>query len=386
MDYDRFKDSPIGELVPIEIPTRDGTVDHWAFVPEPLPDSFSLQPETHLAVSEADQELGMLEGIATMLPNPQLLVRPLIRTEAVSTSALEGTYAALPEVFEAELAGPGDRAEVREVVNYLNATETALGRIEGEPVHMNMIRDLHGILFAGVRGDTPETGSVRSIPVLIGPPGARPAESHFIPPPPDRLEKLLDQWEAWNYSEDTIPIVVRTAASHYQFETIHPFRDGNGRLGRLIAVLLLIDRGPLSSHLLSLSPFLEARKAEYGERLREVSASADWDQWITFFATGVATQARVARRRVEQLLHWREETIEQIREHRLKGLVVTIAESLIGFPVLTVGSAAEQFGVTYRSANRAISRLQEIGVVAEVTGRDYGRMFVAQGVLTLISD
>lgn len=384
VDVDRFSQSPVGEVVPITIFARDRKIEYYAFVPTPLPDRLDLSDETRLAVSIADQALGKLEGLASQLPNPHLLVRPIIRREAVSTSALEGTYAALSEVLEAELVEtPRTRVQVREVVNYLNATEEALSRLEREPIHINMLLDLHAILFSGVRGHSPETGQVRTIPVLIGPPGATPEESHFVPPPPERVMELLADWERWNYRDDVIPIVVRTAVSHYQFEAIHPFGDGNGRLGRMVAALLLIDRGPLSGHLFSLSPYLESRRAEYGERLREVSATGDWDGWVTFFAQAVAAQADGARLRAESLLAWRDQTISGLRESGLKGLVISIAESLIGYPGITPTSAAKQFSVTYRAANRAIGILEERGILTEMTGRDYGRFFLCQEVVAI---
>lgn len=385
MDVDRFEDSPIGHLAPLRITAGDRSIDHYAFVPDLLPDRIELSDETRLVVSMADQALGKLEGLATQLPNPNLLIRPVIRREAVSTSALEGTYAALSEVLEAELIDTSrSRVEVREVVNYLSATEQALSRLTTQPIHMNMLLDLHAMLFAGIRGDTPETGRLRSIPVMIGPPGVSPEHSSFVPPPPEEVPRLLSDWEKWNYREDAIPIVVRSAVSHYQFEAIHPFRDGNGRLGRMVAVLLLIDRGPLSGHLFSLSPYLEARRAEYGERLREVSSTGEWDGWVRFFTQGIATQSDSARNRAQSLLRWRDETVSHLRGVGLKGLVISIAESLIGYPGITPTAAASRFEVTYRSANRAIGILEERGVITEITGRDYDRFFLCRDVVAML--
>jgi Fic family protein len=210
-------------------------------------------------------------------------------------------------------------------------------------------------------------------------------DAHFIPlPPGEEFRALLADWEAWNYRDDHISLVARAAISHYQFEAIHPFRDGNGRLGRLLAVLLLIERGPLTGHLLSLSPYFEARRDAYGEHLREVSASGDFDPWVQFFATGIAHQARIARTRVERLLLWRQNTVDELRSSGVRGVAITIAEDLIGYPVLTPSEAAKRFGVTYRAANRAVQRLESAGVLDEITGRSYGRKFFAPDVLSIL--
>ena len=386
MDIDRFVDSPVGRLVPITVPYAGSEVEHYAFVPDPLPNEISLSESTLLDVSEADQRLGILEGAAGALPNKDLLVRPMIRREAVSTSALEGTYAGLSEVLEAEVSESlRARSEVLEVLNYAAAAEQALDAIEHSPISLNLILRLHSTLIAGTRGDSADTGRVRSVQVMIGPQGAPPTRAHFIPPPPgESLDDALRTWEAWNYAPNPISPVVRAALSHYQFEAIHPFRDGNGRLGRLLAILLLIERGPLSAHLFSLSPFLEARRDEYGQRLRAVSGEGDFDGWVGFFARAIAEQARLARDRVHRLLGWRQDTVDRLRSTGLRGTAIVIAESLIGYPVVTPSRASEQFNVTYRAANRAVGRLVDEGVLSEVTGQRYGRVFAAIEVLSIL--
>lgn len=361
-------------------------VDYFGFVPDPLPREVSLTDATYLAVSQADQALGLLEGVAGTLPNRDLLIRPIIRREAVSTSALEGTYAGLSEVLQAEVSEVGDwTSEVREVLNYTRTAEQALAWIAEKPITLNLIKDLQETLVKGTRGDTAETGRFRTVPVMIGPDRAPPEAAHFIPGPPgEEMRTLFGDWESWNYSEDNIPALVRAAISHYQFETIHPFRDGNGRLGRLLAILLLIERGPLTGHLFSLSPYLEARRGEYGDLLRGVSAEGDYDSWVRFFAAAVAEQASQARTRVNGLLEWREDVVARLRSDGLRGTVIAIAESLIGYPFTTPSQAQHQFSVTYRSANRAIGQLAERGVLTEITGRSYGRVFAAPGVMRIL--
>lgn len=386
MDPERYRDSPIGRLVPVTLRYGGTDVEHESFVPAPLPSEVALSAATQLAVSRADQALGILEGVAGTLPNKDLLIRPTIRSEAVSTSALEGTYAGFREVLEAEVS-PVSRArlEVTEVLNYTRTAETALEIIATEPISLRVMQGLHSQLVTGTRGDSPDTGRFRTVPVMIGPEGAPPQSAHFIPTPPGpEMDALLADWEAWNYAEDDIPSIVRIAVSHYQFETIHPFRDGNGRLGRLVAVLLLIERGPLSGHLLTLSPYLEARREEYGELLRQVSATGDYNPWVSFFAGALSAQATQARSRVERLLNWRQETVTHLRDQGVRGTAIAIAESLIGYPIVTPTGAKDQHNVSYRSANLAIARLESEGVLVEFTGRRYRRVFGAPDVIEIL--
>lgn len=387
MDIDRFGDSPTGHLLPIQVRHAGEEIDYFGFVPNHLPDEIPLRPETILAVSEADQALGLLEGAARMLPNPTLFIRPMVRREAVSTSALEGTYAGFSEVLEAEAAQSAHpTAEIREILNYTTTAEQALTWIENGRVTLNLIKQLQSTLVAGTRGDSPDSGRFRTVPVMIGPQGASPTEAHFIPCPDGIvLEDRMIDWEEWNYRNDAIPAVVRSAVSHYQFETIHPFRDGNGRLGRLVAILLLIERGPLSGHFFSLSPFLEAHRREYGELLRGVSGEGDWDAWVAFFARAVQVQATEAHRKAEALLRWREATVERLRHRGIKGSAITLCENLIGFPVISRTQAAGLADVTYRAATLAIDKLVTEGVLREATARrTYRRLYFAPEALAIL--
>jgi Fic family protein len=386
MDIDRFANSPTGQLVPLKVRHGGEEIDYFGFLANPLPDEIPLNAETILAVSEADQALGLLEGLARMLPNKALFVRPIVRREAVSTSALEGTYAGFSEVLEAEAAKSAHpTAEIREVLNYMNTAEQALEWIQDRPITLNLIQQLHSTLVQGTRSDSPDSGRFRTVPVMIGPEGAPPTDAHFIPSPSGIvLEDRMRDWEEWNYREDHIPAVVRTAVSHYQFETIHPFRDGNGRLGRLIAILLLIERGPLSGHLFSLSPYLEAHRGEYGEHLRSVSGEGDYDSWVRFFAEAVRVQADEGHTKAERLLRWRETTVEQLRDAGIKGSAITICENLIGFPVISRTHARDLADVTYRAATLAVEKLVEEGVLVEVAGRSYGKLYFAAQVLDIL--
>lgn len=386
MDVDAFQESPIGDLVPIRLVDRGQQYDHFAYVPKPLPPAFELTPVTRKAVSEADLAIGRLDGAGGQLPNPLLLVRPTIRREAVSTSALEGTYAELADVLGAEAlddqkpAGP-----VGEVVNYVRAAERGIELLGRRPISVNLVNELHAVLMRGTRGDSYESGNVRERQNWIGPHQCKITDAYFVPPPPgDVLLKGLSQWENWIHREDDVPLLVRVAAGHYQFETLHPYTDGNGRMGRLIAILQLIDRGALSHHFMTISPYFEARRTEYTEHLRRVSRTGDFDPWIRFFATGLRRQAEEALQQVRDLLDWRDRTVAELRDQRVKGVALEIAEDLVAHPAVTPTRASDMYGVTYPAANAAISRLEEHGVLTEITGRSYDRVFLATGVVVII--
>jgi Fic family protein len=327
--------------------------------------------------------LGRLDAATNRLPNPRLLVRPALRLEAVSTSALEGTYATLTDVLEGDFVEETRRsAEVAEVLNYVRATETALEQIKERPISFNLIAELQQILVRGTRGDSYDAGRLRERHVLIGPDNCRVSEARFIPPPHgDLLRDGVSDWEKWINAEDSIPLLVKVAAGHYQFETLHPFSDGNGRLGRLIAVLQLIYNGALRYPLLNISPWFERRRNQYQDHLLRVSQTGEIDSWITFFCSAVLDQAVDAFRRIERLIAVREEMIQTLRQARVRGTSRSIVDGLIGFPVVTVRAMTTVHHVSYQAANTAVARLVELGILREATGRTYDRVFVCDAVL-----
>ena len=386
MDIERFRHSPIGELTPIRVEQHDEVIEHFAFVPSPLPDSISLRPETYAVIERAATELGLLEGTAHRLDNPYIVTRPLMRREAQSTSALEGTYSTLEDLFALDLedGGTPESDELGEVWNYVQAAEQAVAMLADRPVSLSMIGELHQILMRGSEHEA-SSGRVRTSQVAIGPRGTPITEARFVPPPPSPgLVDLFSDWERWNYRDDSIPLVPRVAISHYQFEAIHPFMDGNGRLGRLIAVLLLIDRGPLSNHYLVLSPYLETRRSRYQDLLAHTSETGEFDPWVRFFAGAVAAEAQAARHRMTALLEYPQEVVQRLRALGLKGAVIDLAKLLLEHPIMSVPQAQRLLGVTYQTANRVIGTLVGIGVLEEVTGGSYGRLFAARKIFELL--
>lgn len=388
MDIEAFRQSPAGTLHAIsgfdEYLKRP--FDHFAFIPHPLPTSIPLEEATYQALSVADREVGRLDAAAERLPNPQLLIRPALISEAVSTSALEGTHAPLLEVLEADFVEERRQSsEVREIRNYVTAASVGLERIETLPVCLRLLSELQNILVRGTRGDRFDAGQLREQQVYIGERSAGMERSRFVPPPPGSpLKDGISEWEKWVNAEDSIPLLVKAAMAHYQFETLHPFSDGNGRIGRLAIVLQLIDGGALRYPILNLSPWIEPRKEEYKDLLLKCSVTGDFNEWIRFFAQAVTHQSREAVTRIEMLTKIRADMLEALREDKAKGVVLDIVEDLIGWPVITVTQAASLHNVTYPPANSAIQRLERLGFVEEMTGRSYGRVYACPSVMRAV--
>jgi Fic family protein len=388
VDLAKFENSPVGQLVPIEVDEAGQQVEHFAFMPTPLPREIGLSQATWAAAIDAGHHLGRLDAIAReLLPNPTLLSRPTIRREAVSTSALEGTYAPAADVLSSEVDADRPRSQaVVEILNFITATERGIEQLKELPVCMRMACELQGVLVTGTPSADWQAGRVRQTQVLIGPyKGCSIREAHFVPPPPGGLlEEGLDEWERWIHNADDLHPLVRIAMAHYQFEALHPFTDGNGRIGRLLAILQLIDFKILQEPLINLSPYFESRSERYRYLLREVSANGAWDQWITFFCEALSAQAQDAETRIRELLAWRDDTTEMLRERKVKGVALDITAKLIEFPSLTVKAEADAHSVSVQAANNAVSRLVEFGVLEEVTGKSYNRVFQAPAVLQIL--
>jgi Fic family protein len=390
MDLNAFERSPAGILVPISgTDARTGRhYEHKAFLPNPLPRATpSLSAHVWGEVTQASLALGRLDQAGRQVPNPGLLRRPSIRREAVSTSALEGTYAPFPEVLEADIAGeevPPSPA-VSEVLNYVRMAEVGLERVVYQPITVGLLCELQAILVRGTHSDTADVGRIREVQVVIGPEGSRVEEARFVPPPPgDQLVAGFRDWESWLEQRHGMDPIVAVALGHYQFEALHPFRDGNGRLGRLIVVLQLIRAEVLHEGLLSISPWLEQRRNDYQDHLLGVSMTGEYDGWVRFVAQAIRARADAATQQIEDLMKFQGSMRDLARTYPLRGVAVEIADDLIGRPLVTPTSASERYKVSYQAANNGISRLVEAGVLREITGRRYGRIFVAEDVLNII--
>ncbi len=388
MDLERFARSPAGHLVPIsghDIYLRRD-YRHQAFIPDPLPGELALSAGTYKLIIAAEQALGRLDGATDRIPNPDLLVRPTLYREAQSTSALEGTYAPLRDVIEADLVGDSEpSSDVREIRNYVRAAQRALELLKERPICFTVIAELQAILVRGTRGDSVDAGDLRRGQVYIGERTRGIEASRFVPPPPGQaLTDGVSAWEKWLNAEDDYPLTVKVAMGHYQFETLHPFSDGNGRLGRLIMVLQLVEGGVLRRPVLNLSPYFEARKEEYKDLLLQTSITGHFEPWIRFVATAVAAQAEDTTRRIATLAEYRRHVVDTLREDKARGVILDIAEGLIAYPVATISGLARRHGVTYPPAANAVERLVGLGFLEEVTGASYGKVYVCPEVIDII--
>lgn len=359
---------------------------YWAYVPDPLPPAIEWSAALASRLSDADRAIGRLAGEGRRLRNPHLLIRPFIRREAVLSSRIEGTQATLGELLAAEAGAAVERspADLREVANYVVALEYGVQRLRDLPLSLRLVRELHEKLMRGVHGDTATPGEFRRTQNWIGPAGAALAESTYVPPPPDRLMECLGPWEKFLH-DDSLPPVAHAALAHSQFEAIHPFLDGNGRVGRLLITLLLVERGVLPTPLLYLSAFFEATRQEYYARLLAVTEKGEWEEWLDYFFTGVANQAEDALRRIQRidelLLRWRE---------RLSAATSRLPERSLDLftenPFWSVSKLAERTGVAFTTAQRAIDRLESAGIVALVTEAKRNRVYCARSILEILEE
>lgn len=317
-----------------------------------------------------------------------LLARPAIRREAVSTSALEGTYAAFDDVLEADFLGSDDLSPaLAEVHNYVRAAELAFDWVTDRPITTGMLAELQKEIVKGTRGDTADAGRLRTIHVFIGQGGGGVQDARFVPPPPGpQLKDGVEAWISWLRRDVGLPTVAKMALGHYQFGTLHPFNDGNGRLGRLVCVLQLAAGNELRVPILNLSPWFEQRRREYQELLLQTSMHGRFDPWIVFFCTAVLEQAKKAAEKVERLLEGKDQTVTYLRANNVRGVAARIAEDLIGYPAMTARIAATIYNVSYVAANNAIGRLESLGILHERTGKKYARVFYAREVYQIIEN
>lgn len=362
--------------------------DYHAYVPDPLPPSFAWTVELVAELSDADRALGELAGLGRVLPNPHLLITPFIRREAVLSSQIEGTRASLSDLyaFEAvQLALFDQLSDVREVHNYVRALEYGLERMATLPLSLRLIRELHGLLMEGVRGERQAPGEFRLSQNWIGPPNCTLKDAVFVPPPVPEMKEALGLLEKYLHAESGLPPLIRLGLIHYQFEAIHPFLDGNGRVGRLLTTLLLCAWGLLPQPLLYLSAYFEAYRQAYYDHLLAVSQSRAWEAWLRFFLRGVAEQSRDAVSRARLLQQLREEYRERFQGVRAAAGLLQVIDLLLARPILSISQAAKALGVSHQSAGRYVEALQAAGILREITGRARDRVYRADAVLDAIA-
>jgi Fic family protein len=361
--------------------------DYCAFVPDPLPRTLDLPSTTVGFLSDASTAIGELKGVGRMLPNPNLLIGSFLRREAVSSSRIEGINTNYEQLllFEIESGGAEADSDPQEVVNYINALRFSLDRLKTLPVSLRLIRETHAKLLSGVRGEQDRPGEFRDRQNMISRQGERPADARFVPPPVESMKIALDDLEKYMAYSPGMPVLVELALIHYQFETIHPFFDGNGRMGRLLLTLLLCERGCLSSPLLYLSSYLERNKDHYVDHLLAVSHSGDWFPWIDFFLKGVAIQSTMAVNKATELLELWRNYREMIQSKYISSNMLKLIDSLFDRPAISIRQVAEIEGVTFAAAQRHVERLESDGVLKEVSGRTKNRVYVAERIIEIVA-
>jgi Fic family protein len=379
MRPEQFHSDRAGGLVKVHPGTA---AEFLAFDPRPVPRELDLGSDLVLALSEADQALGRLAGVGGRLPNPHIQIQPYLRREAVASTRIEGTQSTLGEVLSAEARRLPESADVREVLNYVRALEIGLGRLESLPLSNRLLREMHVELMRGVRGAERTPGEFRTSPNWIG--GGGPADAVFVPPPPERLADALADLERYLHEDPPLPILVRCALIHYQFETIHPFLDGNGRLGRLLIVFYLVERRVLHEPLLYLSSYLERHRDEYVTLLQAVREEGDYESWVTFFLKAVTTQATAAVHTAESLLRLETEFRERLRRIRARGQAIDAAEMLIGNPYVSAPRLAETLGLTRQGGQYVIATLGRAGIVELAADDSRPTLYVAREVLDVL--
>ncbi len=388
MNPELFRNSPSGRLVKV----GRGKAAYWAFVPDPLPPELSLDLPLLQTLSEADRALGELAGLGRTIPNPHLLIRPFIRKEAVLSSRIEGTQADVADLYAYEagqLVLPGmeprpPESDVREVLNYVHALEYGLDRLHTLPVSLRLFRELHARLMQGVRGEKMTPGEFRRSQNWIGRPGCTLEEAEYVPPPPDQLLDVLSDLEAYINREHDYPPLIRLALIHYQFEAIHPFLDGNGRIGRLLISLLLNHWELLPLPLLYLSAYFHRHRQTYYELLMAVSQRGAWGDWVGFFLRGVAVQARDAIDRAKQLQDLQQLWHQELRNQRATALMHSVVDLLFVRPILTANDLVQEFDVAHRTAMLTLRKLESLHIVHEVSGRRRNQQFVAIPIMKVI--
>ena len=356
-----------------------------------MPREVALGPAEVRLLSEADYTLGRLAGAAGRMVNPYLIRQPLLRREAILSSRIEGTFTTPEQLVLLEAgvppAGQDARAsaDTREVLNYVRAMERGLELLRTIPVSLRLVRDLHAVLLDGVRGEQDRPGEFRTVQNYIGSQHAPITDARFVPPPVPEMREALDLWERdLHLQPEPLPLLVRLAVAHYQFEAIHPFRDGNGRVGRLLIPLLLCAHQRLTDPLLFMSAYFERHQEEYVDLLLRVSTRGAWQEWIAFFLRGVAECAQEGQKLTDDLLALRERYHAAVRSARSSGLLGTLIDDLFRLPSITIGRTTELLGVTPASASSNLRKLQALGIVAEVTGRTRGQVFVAREILDFV--
>ncbi|KKP25764.1 MAG: hypothetical protein UR14_C0004G0016 [candidate division TM6 bacterium GW2011_GWE2_31_21] len=360
------------------------------FIPTSLPPhpAIKIDESLQLLLSEATLSLARLDGMAYTLPNTDLFITMYIKKEALLSAQIEGTQASLEDIFEFEKGGALENVnDVVEVVNYIKALHYGMDRLNTLPMSLKLIKELHTILLKGVRGATKTPGEFKKTQNWIGAPGFTLNMASYVPPSPAEALKAMGELELYMHKKTVLPELINCALIHYQFETIHPFLDGNGRLGRLLITFYLYWKDILKKPLLYLSYYLKKNRREYYDRLSLVRDKGDYEQWISFFLTGVIQTCQDAIESIKQILLLRETHQILLYKKRISSpIAIMFLDKLFYTPLMGVGDVQKEFKLSHQSASNLVSQFEKLGILKEVTGKKRGRQFIYTKYVALLSE
>jgi len=361
-----------------------------AFVPEKLPPSQALRIEGALQnlLSQADMALARLDGMGYFLPNAELFIAMYVRKEALLSSQIEGTQASLEDIFEYE---SGDKPEnindVAEVINYIGALNYGMDRLKTLPMSLRLIKEIHGVLMQGTRGGNKAPGEFRKTQNWIGPPGSTLKDARYIPPPPQDVLKAMGDLEQYIHKGRKLPVLIDCGLVHYQFESIHPFLDGNGRVGRLLITFYLYFREVLHRPLLYLSYYFKKNRQEYYDRLNMVRDKGDYEQWIAFFLKGIVETTDSAVETARKILEMQTKHREMLWKKKLSSpLAIGILEGLFQKPYVSVNDVAKEFSISFQAASHLVSQLRGAGILHEITGKKRDKRFIYAAYISILAE
>lgn len=364
--------------------TRRTAAGYEAFFPNALPTSLDYPESVVKSLTDATAAVHRLAGASRLLQTPEILIGPYVRIEAILSSRIEGTQATMGQLLEFEAAGEEEpRGDLQEVVNYVSALNHAVGRLPDLPLSSRLIREAHGILMRDVRGEHATPGEFRVSQNWIGPQGSTIESASFVPPPHEDLAQAMSELERFLHNR-ALPNLIAIGLAHYQFETIHPFLDGNGRIGRLLIVLMMIEREILEQPVLYLSAYFEKWRDQYYEMLDHTRRTSDPFPWLEFFLNGITEMAKEAEDRAVRLTNLQSDLRARLLDGGGTPTAIRLAERLLDLPYVSVSRVAKQLGVAFPTAQRAVDDLVGRGILEEITGRRRNRIYLSQNVMDIV--
>jgi Fic family protein len=361
-----------------------------AFMPRPLPPEPPIRYDDELQtlLSKADRAIARLDGIVTVLPNSELFIAMYVKKEALLSSQIEGTQASLEGVleFEADMKPRDDVKQVKEVVNYIKAMEYGIDHLSSGHANAQLFREIHRLLIQGTRGSRKALGEFRRTQNWVGPAGASVFEAHFVPPPPEKILAAMANLEEFFNRGDGMPPLVKVALIHAQFETIHPFIDGNGRIGRLLITFFLVAQKVLIRPLLYLSYFLKKNRAEYYDLLMRVRIRGDWESWVKFFLKGVDEVSQESAETAGRMIRLKQSMIERLYQNHVSSIyAVKLIDLLFAKPIIDVKTVTDEFKISKESGNELVKRFEQLGILRELTGKQRYKKYLFHEYTTIIS-